>query len=85
MATLAIDLAQFNLNDVLNKIEHGDTVMLMQNGRSVAQITPTFNPNNQPVRMIGKWPAGLLKGVLHVPDDFDAPLDNDLLDRFEGK
>ncbi len=29
-------------------------------------------------------PAGLCKGEFHVPDDFDAPLPEDILKTFEG-
>lgn len=30
-------------------------------------------------------PYGLCKGVFDVPDDFDAPLPDDVVDAFEGK
>jgi hypothetical protein len=29
-------------------------------------------------------PEGLTKGLFHVPDDFDAPLPDDVLAAFEG-
>ena len=36
-------------------------------------------------RTLGNITLGLLKGQITVPDDFDDPLPDDLLDAFEGK
>jgi hypothetical protein len=33
----------------------------------------------------GKRPIGLARGEFSVPDDFDAPLPDDILDAFEGQ
>jgi len=33
----------------------------------------------------GNRPFGLCKGEFHIPDDFDAPLPEYILDEFEGK
>jgi len=48
------------------------------------------NRQNPELRHIGKKsgeprPFGLCKGEFHVPDDFDAPLPEHILDAFEGK
>ena len=36
------------------------------------------------IRQISKWTLGLLQGV-DIPNSFDDPLDDELLDLFEGK
>lgn len=41
-----------------------------------------YPPTN--TRQVGKWTFGLLQGA-DIPTSFDDPLDDELLDLFEGK
>ncbi len=44
-----------------------------------ADICPPAN-----TQQVGKWTLGLLQGV-DIPNSFNDPLDDELLDLFEGK
>jgi antitoxin (DNA-binding transcriptional repressor) of toxin-antitoxin stability system len=44
----------------------------------MARLVPISAPSSRKV-------LGLLEGQIHVPDDFDAPLPDDVLDAFEGR
>ena len=46
--------------------------------------TPANSPQPANTRQVGKWTLGLLQGV-DIPTSFDDPLDDELLDLFEGK
>ena len=64
-------------------IEHGRIVpkepqMLPQNGSGLLTIL-------HPAGSAGPRPIGLAKGEFKVPDDFNAPLPEDVLRDFEGK
>jgi len=64
--------------DYLERVLEGETVILFRDDRAVAEIRPL-----NAVR--GPRPIGLAEGEFVVPDDFDDPLPDDLLDAFEGK
>ena len=65
-------------SEYLDRVLGGETVLLVQNDRPVAEIRPLN-------AALGPRPIGLAAGDFVVPDDFDAPLPSDLLDAFEGK
>lgn len=87
MLTLAVDAGHIEFADLLDKIEHGETVILTRNGKTIAEVSPS---NQQPptpsahTRQVGKWTLGLMQNVT-IPASFDDPLDDELLDLFEGK
>lgn len=70
---------------LIDQIEHGEIVTLTKNGQPIAQILPFKPLENQQGRQLGSIRIGTMKGLLNIPDDFDAPLPDDLLDAFEGK
>jgi prevent-host-death family protein len=72
-----VEEAQTHLSRLLRQVEEGDEVVLEREGRPVARLVP-LEPR-------GRRCAGQLAGRLHVPDDFDDPLSDDLLDLFEGR
>ncbi|MEX1163205.1 MAG: type II toxin-antitoxin system prevent-host-death family antitoxin [Nitriliruptor sp.] len=68
--------AKSSLSRLLRVVEDGGTdVVIARHGRPVARLVP-YGP--APRRL------GVLAGELVVPDDFDAPLPDDLLASFEG-
>lgn len=67
------------LPDYLRRVETGETLILMRAGKPIAQMTPIETPSQTP------RPFGLCAGEFNVPDDFDAPLPDDILDAFEGR
>jgi antitoxin (DNA-binding transcriptional repressor) of toxin-antitoxin stability system len=64
--------------DFLHRVIEGETLVVTQDNRPVAEIRPLK-------AMAGPRPVGLAEGEFVVPDDFDDPLPDDLLDAFEGK
>jgi antitoxin (DNA-binding transcriptional repressor) of toxin-antitoxin stability system len=65
-------------HEYLHRVLEGETLVLFRNERPVAEIRPL-------IAEAGLRPFGLAKGEFVVPDDFDAPLPNDVLDDLEGK
>ena len=64
--------------DYLERVLEGETVTLFRDDRAVAEIRPLK-------AVTGPRPMGLAAGEFVVPDDFDDPLPDELLDAFEGK
>ena len=85
MITLALNPANAELVYLMDQIEHGETVTLTKNGKPVAQVLPFKTPDSEKGTQLGSIRIGTMKGLLNIPDDFDAPLPDDLLDAFEGK
>lgn len=64
--------------EYLHRAIDGETVVVYREGRPVAEIRPVTE--TEALR-----PVGLAAGEFVVPDDFDDPLPDDLLDAFEGR
>ncbi len=78
------DTIQVNLSDVLQhlqiyleRVERGETIVILEDGRPVAEIRPPAS--------LRQRPFGLCAGEFRVPDDFDAPLPEHLLREFESR
>lgn len=66
-----------NLRVYLQRVESGETLIILKSGNPVAEIKP-IAPAPQSLR-----PYGLCKGAFVVPDDFDEPLPEAILQGFE--
>ena len=64
--------------EYLHRVLDGETIVVYQGERPVAEIRPFAE--TETLR-----PVGLAEGEFVVPDDFDDPLPDDLLDAFEGR
>ena len=64
--------------EYLHRAIEGETVVIYKGERAVAEIRPMTE--TETLR-----PTGLAAGEFVVPDDFDDPLPDDLLDAFEGR
>ena len=69
--------AQRNLPDCLRRVEDGQAVVITRGGKPLAELR-RVDARDFPPR-----PSGLCKGEFSVPDDFDAPLPEDILNEFE--
>lgn len=70
--------AKTNLSKLIEQIEQGgEDIVIARAGKPVARIT-RLEPEKRPIVF------GLLKGQIHVADDFDAPLPDDVLAEFEA-
>jgi antitoxin (DNA-binding transcriptional repressor) of toxin-antitoxin stability system len=65
-------------SEYLHRVIDGETVVVYQGNRPVAEIRPTSE--TETLR-----PIGLAAGEFVVPDDFNDPLPDELLDAFEGR
>ena len=79
MLTVTIDEMQRNLTIYLQQVAAGETIIIMQAGKPIAEIKPV-SPISQQIR-----PYGSCAGEFIVPDDFDSPLPKEILNSFEGK
>lgn len=69
--------AKTNLSKLIEVVEQGGEVIIARAGKPVARLTQ-LKPEKKPIRF------GLLEGKLHVADDFDDPLPDDVLAEFEA-
>jgi antitoxin (DNA-binding transcriptional repressor) of toxin-antitoxin stability system len=62
----------------LHRVLEGETVVVYRADQAVAEIRPLSES-------AGLRPFGLARGDFVVPDDFDDPLPDEVLEQFEGK
>ncbi|MEA5452897.1 type II toxin-antitoxin system prevent-host-death family antitoxin [Leptolyngbya sp. CCNP1308] len=78
MVRVTIDEMQHDPLKYLHQVEAGETVVIVRSDQAIAELRP-IAPQQQ------LRPFGLCAGEFTVPDDFDAPLPEDILSAFEGK
>lgn len=78
MLNVTIEEIQRDPIKYLHQVEAGETLLIVRDDKPVAELRPIAN-SKQP------RPFGLCAGEFTVPDNFDAPLPEDLLSAFEGK
>ncbi|MBI4755492.1 MAG: type II toxin-antitoxin system Phd/YefM family antitoxin [Betaproteobacteria bacterium] len=81
METVNVHDAKAHLSEYLARVEAGETVVIARRNKPVAQLVPV----SQQARPKPPRPIGLARGMGHVPPEFFEPLDDELLDLFEGK
>jgi prevent-host-death family protein len=78
METINIHAAKTQLSRLLDAVAAGEEVVIAKAGKPVARLVP-----------IGQEPKprqlGLLAGKIHVPENFDEPLPEEILAEFEGR
>ncbi|MBX6315945.1 MAG: type II toxin-antitoxin system Phd/YefM family antitoxin [Isosphaeraceae bacterium] len=78
MTTIPIEEIQRDPLGHLRKVEEGEILIVLWGDRLVAEIRPVPTGPRMP------RPSGLCAGEFSVPEDFGAPLPDDLLRQFEG-
>ena len=68
--------AKTRLSQLLRLVDGGQEVEISRGGEPVAKIVPIRSPQ--------KRRLGTDEGAFIVPDDFDAPLPDDILESFAG-
>ncbi len=69
--------AKTQLSKLVERVERGEDVIIARAGKPVARLTQ-LKPEKRPIVF------GLLKGKLHVSDDFDDPLPPEIQAEFEA-
>ena len=77
MISVNIHEAKTHLSRLLERVAAGEEILISKAGKPMAKLIPLSKPQNNRV-------PGLDKGVIQIPDDFDAPLPDDLLELFES-
>ncbi|HWG75536.1 MAG TPA: type II toxin-antitoxin system Phd/YefM family antitoxin [Steroidobacteraceae bacterium] len=70
--------AKTHLSRIVDEVAAGTEVLIAKSGKPLARLSPIK-------AQIRKKRLGLLKGKIKIADDFNAPLDGELLDKFEGR
>ena len=78
METVNIHQAKTHLSRLLSRVEHGEEIVISNRGIPVAKLVP-FRPSPERISSLGQD-----RGEFVVPDDFNAPLPEDILAAFEG-
>jgi len=76
MREVGVHEAKTHLSKLLREVEAGTEVVILRGGKPVARLVPL---RTRAARILGAD-----RGVLVVPDDFDAPLPASVLDDFES-
>ena len=74
MIEVGVHEAKTQLSRLLREVAAGEEVLIKRGGQPVAKIVRVTTP--------GKRQLGQDEGLFVVPDDFDEPLPDDLLDLF---
>ena len=75
--TVNIHEAKTHLSRLLEDVASGQETVIAKAGKPIARLVP-FVGERTPRK------PGFLKGKLHTPEDFDAPLPDEILNAFEG-
>jgi len=77
MSTVNIHEAKTHLSRLVEKVAAGAEIVIAKNGVPRAKLVPLGS--------IRPLKFGVLKGKIRYPDDFDAPLPDEVLAQFEGR
>lgn len=69
MHQVPVDEATTQLSNLIDAAMRGEVVLITTNDQQIVQLVP-IKHSKQPRR------AGSAKGMIHMADDFDAPLDD---------
>jgi antitoxin (DNA-binding transcriptional repressor) of toxin-antitoxin stability system len=78
MLSVTIDEIQREPLKYLRQVEAGETLVILRSNQPIAELRPIVTTKQL-------RPFGLCAGEFIVPDDFDAPLPEDILNTFDGK
>ena len=79
MQTVNIHAAKTHLSRLVDAAAAGEEIIIARAGKPVARLVPLAPPAAK------KRVLGRLAGQFTIPDDFDAPLPDDVLAMFEGR
>ncbi|MCU1753167.1 type II toxin-antitoxin system Phd/YefM family antitoxin [Pseudomonas sp. 6D_7.1_Bac1] len=76
MIIVPLGEAKNNLSKLVDDAASGQIITIAKHGRALARLVPVGKPSGRRI--------GAMKGKLTLPEDFDAPLPDEMLDAFEG-
>lgn len=69
MTTVALEQAQKDLPALISEVAHGEHVVITRDNVPVAELVPVSRVKVRPI-------FGNAKGMVHMSEDFDAPLED---------
>jgi prevent-host-death family protein len=75
--TVNVHEAKTHLSKLLVRVGSGEEIVIAKAGKPVARLVPLAGA-------VARRTPGSAAGMLHISDDFDAPLPEALLAEFEG-
>jgi prevent-host-death family protein len=75
VAEVGVHEAKTKLSQLLRRVQAGEEVTILRGGTPVARLVPVKPAKRQLGQDVGRFV---------VPDDFDAPLDDETLEAFES-
>ena len=79
MTTISIEEIQRDVLGYIHRVAAGETLVVLEADEPVVELKPVLRPRAEP------RPYGLCAGEFTTPDDFDAPLPDEILDAFEDR
>lgn len=76
---VSTDEIKQNFPAYLQRVEAGETFVIVKVGKPIAEIKPVVSHSKR------LRPFGLCAGEFSVPDDFDEPLPENIIQEFEGR
>ena len=76
MVAVTVSDIERDLSSYLQRVEAGETVIVLRDGRPFAEIRPVATESQQP------RPYGLCAGEFVTPDDFDVSLPEEFVAAF---
>ena len=76
MITVPLGEAKNTLSKLVDEAAAGKIITIAKHGRAMAQLVPVGKSKDRRI--------GAMQGKLVTPDDFDAPLSDDLIEAFQG-
>ncbi len=78
MKSVNVHEAKTHFSKLLARVEKGHQVLISRAGKPVARLVPQSERQRAPV-------FGADRGTFVVPEDFDAPIPDDVLASFDGR
>ena len=70
--------AKTHLSQLIDRVAKGEEILIAKSGIPLAKLVPL--PKSKAKRKPGGW-----EGKIHISDDFDAPLPDNIQSAFEGR
>ncbi len=80
MKTVNVHEAKAHLSEYLAAVEQGEEIIIARRNKPVARLVAV-----EPDKPKKRRPFGLAKGKVWISEDFNAPLDDELLGLFTGE
>jgi prevent-host-death family protein len=78
MSIVNIHEAKTHLSRLVERAERGEEIVIARAGKPVARLVPLATASR-------RRQAGLLRGLIRIAENFDAPLGEDVLRTFEPR